>query len=48
MAHVLPESKERHSSDDLPTGEELATRLFSLIMLGVCAVILLMAAFGGW
>lgn len=31
-----------------PTGEELAGRLFGVVMAGVCAVIVLMALMGGW
>jgi hypothetical protein len=48
MAHSLPDSNDQHPSDPQPTGEELAVRLFSLVMFGVCAVILLMVAFGDW
>lgn len=31
-----------------PTGEDLARRLFGLVMVGVCGVIVLMVLFGGW
>ncbi len=31
-----------------PTGEELANRIFVLVMAGVCAVIVLMVTLGGW
>lgn len=41
MARSVKESDERDSSMKI-TGEELVTRLFSLVMLGVCAAILLM------
>jgi hypothetical protein len=48
MAHSLPDSNDQHESVRQPTGEEFATRLFSIVMLGVCAVILLMVVFGDW
>lgn len=31
-----------------PTGEDLASRLFALVMVGVCAVVVLMVVMGGW
>lgn len=48
MAHPLPESSEQHPSNPRHGTEEFATRLFSVIMFGICAVILLMAVFGDW
>jgi hypothetical protein len=47
MVQSIPESNESDSSAK-PTGEELATRLFSLVMFGVCATILFMIIMGDW
>ena len=47
MAQSIHE-RDEHDSSENPTGEELATRLFSLVMFGVCATILLMIIMGGW
>jgi len=41
MAQSVHDSHD-HPSETPPTGEELATRLFALVMFGVCATILLM------
>lgn len=47
MVQSIRESNESDSSAK-PTGEELATRLFSLVMFGVCATILFMIVMGDW
>jgi hypothetical protein len=47
MARSIHEADEKGSPEN-PTGEELATRLFSLVMFGVCATILLMIIMSGW
>ena len=47
MAQSIQDSEE-HEEPVNPTGEELATRLFSLVMLGVCATILMMIIMGDW
>jgi len=31
-----------------PTGEQLADRVFGMVIAGVCGVIVLMIALGGW
>lgn len=47
MAQSVQHSND-HQSPTPPTGEELATRLFALVMFGVCATILLMIVMGDW
>ena len=39
---------EEHGHDRLPNGDELAARLFTLVMTGVCLVILGMIVFGDY
>lgn len=48
MAHPLPDSNTPLSPIARPGREEFGARLFSVVMFGVCAVILLMAIFGDW
>jgi hypothetical protein len=47
MAQSVHDSH-RNDPDTPPTGEELATRLFALVMFGVCATILGMIVMSGW
>ncbi len=47
MARSIRESDEQDSSMKT-TAEEFATRLFSLVMLGLCATILAMIILGEW
>ena len=47
MAQSIQKSDEQDSSMKA-TGEELATRVFSLVMFGVCATILLTIILGDW
>jgi hypothetical protein len=41
---------DRHDHDEWvpPSGDELANRLFAVVIVGVCGVIGLMVALGGW
>lgn len=41
---------DRHDHEEWipPTGEELANRVFGLLIAGVCGVIVLMVVLGGW
>ncbi len=39
---------QHHEEPEMPTSEELVARLFSLVMAGVLAVIVLMAIAAGW
>lgn len=48
MAHSLPETHEEHPSNPRPGSEKFTARLFSVIMFGICGVILMMAVFGDW
>ena len=45
MANSLIESNDHPAPDTEVTSEDFATRLFSIVMFGVCAVILLMVVF---
>ena len=47
MAQSIHDSNEQESAGN-PTGEQLAARLFSLVMFGVCATILGMIVMGDW
>lgn len=47
MTHTFEEAEDADSPTD-PTAEELATRVFSLVMLGVCATILFMIVMSDW
>jgi hypothetical protein len=47
MARSNRKADERNSSSKA-TGEEFYTRLFSLVMFGVCAAILLIVILGDW
>lgn len=41
---------DRHEHEEWipPTGQELANRVFAVAIVGVCGVIVLMVALGGW
>ena len=48
---IMAGSVRHHDDHDewvAPTGEELANRLFGIVMAGVCGVIVLMALAAGW
>lgn len=47
MAGAVSDHAE-HDEWVAPSGEDLARRLFAVVMLGVCAVIVLMVSMGGW
>ena len=47
MARAVRKQDDPDSSMKIK-GAELATRIFSLVMLGVCVVLLLMIIFGDW
>jgi hypothetical protein len=50
-AQAMDEAVMRHAQNDAripPTGEELAERLFGLVVAGVLAVIVLMVVMGEW
>ena len=48
MAEIHVNDPIPHDEPEMPTGEELAGRLFALVMAGVLGVIVFMAAMGGW